>query len=143
MTKLLKSRTSRILVALLGTLIFSGLFPLGVHADEVPVEIDYLLTEIGHSDCTFIRNGSRYDAADAEAHLRMKYSRGKRYVSTTEQFIERLASQSSLSKKPYHIECGDDGQIASGQWLMQRLKEYRAKQNEIGSKNPDSDRTIS
>jgi hypothetical protein len=104
------------------------LLPQIAHAEEVPAEIDYLLTTIGSSDCTFIRNGSRYDAEDAESHLRMKYKRGKRYASTTEKFIERLASKSSMSRKPYFIECGND-KIESGLWLEQRLEEYRARAN--------------
>ena len=95
-------------------------------ADDVPAEIDYLLASIGSSDCAFIRNGKRYDAKDAEAHLRMKYRRGKRYASTSEKFIERLASKSSMSKKPYFMECGNEQKITSGQWLTERLSEYRA-----------------
>lgn len=105
------------------------LLPVVAQADEVPVEIDYLLATIGSSDCTFIRNGSRYDAEDAESHLRMKYRRGKRYASTTEKFIERLASKSSMSRKPYFIECGSAEKVESGLWLEQRLEEYRARAN--------------
>ncbi len=102
------------------------LLPPGARADEGPAEIDYLLNTIGSSDCTFIRNGKRHNAQDAEAHLRMKYRRGKRYAPTSEKFIERLASKSSLSNKPYYIECESEERMAFGQWLMQRLSEYRA-----------------
>ncbi len=102
------------------------LLPPGVRADEAPAEIDYLLNTIGSSDCTFIRNGKRHNAQDAEAHLRMKYRRGKRYAPTSEKFIERLASKSSMSGKPYYIECESEVRMAFGQWLMQRLNEYRA-----------------
>jgi hypothetical protein len=105
------------------------LLPFAAQADEVPAEIDYLLAAIGSSDCTFIRNGSRYDAEDAEAHLRMKYRRGKRYASTTEKFIERLASKSSMSRKPYFIECVNAEKVESGIWLEQRLEEFRARAN--------------
>jgi hypothetical protein len=118
-------RQRSVLVAAL--LVF--LLPLAAQADEVPVEIDYLLAAIGSSDCTFIRNGSRYDAEDAEAHLRMKYKRGKRYASTTENFIERLASKSSMSRKPYFIECGNAEKVESGIWLELRLEEFRARAN--------------
>ena len=31
-------------------------------ADSTKAEIDYLLTTMGNSDCTFIRNGKNYDA---------------------------------------------------------------------------------
>ena len=95
-------------------------------ADQAAKEIDYLLSTIGQSDCVFVRNGKEYDAQDAEAHLRMKYRRAKRYAPTTEKFIERLASKSSMSKKPYLIECNDQQRVPSGQWLTDLLSEYRA-----------------
>ena len=110
------------------------LLPPGARADEAPAEIDYLLNTVGSSDCAFIRNGKRHNAQDAEAHLRMKYRRGKRYAPTSEKFIERLASKSSLSNKPYYIECESEERMAFGQWLMQRLNEYRA--------SPDDGRRI-
>ena len=93
---------------------------------EIPVEIDFLLTSVGSSACTFIRNGERHDSRAAEDHLRMKYRRGKRYASTSEEFIDRLASKSSLSRKLYYIECEGEEKIPSGDWLTERLGEYRA-----------------
>ena len=95
------------------------------YADEAESEIEYLVSTIGTSGCTFIRNGKRHDANDAEAHLRMKYRRGKRYAPTAETFIERLASASSMSKKPYYMECDGQEAVPSGEWLMAQLHEYR------------------
>jgi hypothetical protein len=65
----------------------------------------------------------------------MKYRRGKRYAPTSEKFIERLASKSSLSNKPYYIECESEERMAFGQWLMQRLNEYRASSDD-GRRGP-------
>lgn len=108
------------------------LLAFAVHADDAaPVEIDFLLATIGSSNCTFIRNGKRYDSAAAEDHLRMKYQNGKRYAPSSEKFIERLASKSYLSKKLYFIECEGEKKIPSGDWLMQRLDEYRSRASEI------------
>lgn len=102
------------------------LLPFSARADdEVPAEIDYLLRSVGSSDCTFIRNGERYDSRSAEDHLRMKYRRGKRYAATSEKFIERLASKSYLSKQVYYIECEGEEKIPSGDWLVERLGKYR------------------
>ncbi len=111
------------------------LLPPGARADDAPAEIDYLLNSIGSSDCTFIRNGKRHNAQDAETHLRMKYRRGKRYAPTSEKFIERLASKSSLSNKPYYIECESEERMAFGQWLMQRLNENRVSSDD-GRRGP-------
>lgn len=111
---------------LLTLLLIFCLLPTGARADEeLPAEIDYLLESVGGSDCTFIRNGARYDSRTAESHLRMKYRKGKRYAPTTEKFIERLASKSYLSRKLYYIECDGEEKMPSGNWLMDRLGEYR------------------
>ena len=104
------------------------LFPAQIWAEEVPTEIDYLLTTVGGSGCVFIRNGKRHNAMDAEDHLRMKYRRGKRYAPTTEDFIERLASKSSMSKKLYQIDCPGEDPVPSGDWLTLRLAEFRDEQ---------------
>lgn len=96
-------------------------------ADVTDTEVEFLVSTIGESNCTFIRNGKRHSAKDAEDHLRMKYRRGKRYAPTAEKFIERLASASSMSKKPYYIECEGQEAVPSGDWLMARLSDYRHK----------------
>lgn len=97
-------------------------------AANTEAEVEFLLKAIGESSCTFIRNGKKHDAEDAEDHLRMKYRRGKRYAPTTEKFIERLASASSMSKKPYYIECPGDEAMPTGDWLTGLLDDYRSKQ---------------
>ena len=88
-------------------------------------EIDYLLTAVGTSDCTFIRNGKRYAAAAAQEHLQMKRKRGKRYYDNADEFIENLASKSSMSGKLYMIQCGDDDEQPSGDWFAAQLAKFR------------------
>ena len=99
---------------------------LSAAAAEPAAEIEYLLHAVGDSGCEFIRNGTNHDAADAEAHLRMKYDRGRRWVKTTEQFIERIASESSWSGEPYQIHCDATAPGPTRDWLRARLTEYRA-----------------
>lgn len=94
--------------------------------DPSEAEIEHLIQSIADSGCTFVRNGKRHTSTAAESHLRMKLRRGKRYVSDAESFIERLASKSSMSKKPYFIECDGEQPVPSGEWLTKRLQEYRA-----------------
>lgn len=113
--------TIRALPALLLALAITG----PASADDTSAEIEYLLTTMGQSECTFMRNGKEYDADDAEAHLRMKYRRGKRYAGTAEDFIDNLASRSSMSGKRYLIACDGDAPGESGAWLRERLAEYR------------------
>ncbi len=103
----------------------------GVHA-ETPVkvqdEVNLLLGSIARSGCEFYRNGSWHDSQEAVAHLRRKYNYlAKRdLVNTTEQFIERGASESSMSGKPYQIRCAGGAAVNSRQWLRERLVELRA-----------------
>lgn len=103
----------------------TALAAIAIPASASDAEIEHLLASIGTSGCEFIRNGKTHSAEDAESHLRMKYKRGKRYAKTTEQFIERLATASSISKKPYEISC--EGNVErTGDWLKARLDELRA-----------------
>ena len=99
--------------------------PAIAFADRTETEIEHLISTVGESGCTFIRNGSRHDAEDAASHMRLKYRRGKRYATSAELFIERLASKSSFSGKPYAIECPGSNAVPSGEWLTARLHDYR------------------
>ncbi len=93
-------------------------------ADQSDPEVEYLLGFVEASGCTFHRNGSDHDAADAADHLRLKYRRGGKYVNNAEQFIDRLATESSWTKTKYTVTC--EGEVlGSGDWLHQALKDYR------------------
>jgi hypothetical protein len=94
-------------------------------ADNMDAEIDYLLDTIETSGCTFIRNGKEHEPAPARSHLEMKRKRGKRYYDSTEEFIERIASSSSWSGKPYMIRCGDEEPHPIKNWYLQTLADYR------------------
>ena len=94
--------------------------------DNTEAEIEYLLEYVAHSGCTFVRNGSEHDPADAADHLRLKYGRGARYVDSAEQFIDRLASESSWTGKPYSVNCRGRSE-PSGQWLHRALAAYRER----------------
>ena len=95
-------------------------------AARTAAEIDYLLDYVSTSGCSFIRNGKAHEAADAADHLRLKYRRGKRYVNSAEQFIDRLASESSWTDKPYSVDC--NGQTEpSRDWLHRALTDYRQR----------------
>ena len=98
------------------------------HADsDADTEIRALIQAVAESECEFNRNGSLHSAEAAAAHLELKYSRGKRYADSAEAFIERLASKSSWSGKPYQMIC--DGQAQpSGDWLTATLLKMRVSE---------------
>lgn len=103
-----------------------------VHAAPPPQaerEIEQLIATLARSGCQFQRNGSWYDAGQAQAHLRKKYAylRKRDMVASAEQFIERAASESSMSGRAYQIRCGAVAAQPSATWLRARLNEIRAK----------------
>lgn len=121
-----------------------------LQAAEADTEaIEYLLDAIGSSDCTFIRNGGEHSAADAEKHLRMKYRRGKKWVTDAESFISRIATRSSFSGKPYRIQCGDEEALSTADWLRATLAERRGlkngtvplRQRTVAKRGPERGRT--
>ena len=117
----------------LAIVIFAAISPAFADSTATEAEIEHLITAIGESECVFVRNGKRHSARDAEDHIRMKYRRAKRYASTAELFIERLASKSSMSKKPYWMECPGNDPVRSGDWLNAELERYRAEREQPGS----------
>jgi hypothetical protein len=87
-------------------------------------EIDHLLQYVAASSCTFMRNGSEYSADKAREHLADKYRFVGSRISTAEEFIQYLATKSSLSGEPYHVHCGKRDAL-SGEWLNAELVRYR------------------
>ena len=99
-----------------------------LHANEASAtEIGLLLDFVSTSGCDFIRNNSRHPPQEAADHLQLKYSRGKRYADTTELFIDRLASKSSWTGKPYEVDCKDESPQTAGPWLHRALSDIRGQ----------------
>lgn len=92
-------------------------------------EITQLIGSLDGSQCQFQRNGSWYGPADARAHLQRKYDYllKKNMVDTAEQFIERAASQSSMSGKAYRIRCPGQPEQTSAAWFGARLQSLRQR----------------
>ena len=89
------------------------------------VEIDHLLKFVATSQCTFIRNGSEHPAPEARDHLAGKLDFAKGRISTAEDFIRYLATESSMSNEPYKVKCAGK-ELPAGAWLSAELKRYRA-----------------
>ncbi len=97
----------------------------GARGADPAQEVRDLIARVAASGCTFIRNGTAHDAAAAADHLQLKYRRGERYVDTAEQFIDRLASESSWTGRPYLIRC-DGVTEPARDWLYRALEDQRA-----------------
>lgn len=113
------------IVALLTAMVCYSVASVAATAES---EIEQLLEFVAQSGCEFERNGSSHSSVDAADHLRLKYRRGKRYVSSAEQFIDRLATESSWTGKPYMVRC-EGREQPSGAWLYQALEEQRSAES--------------
>lgn len=87
--------------------------------------IEALLHAVGTTGVTFLRNGSPHEGKEAEDHLRTKWRRAGSSL-TAEQFIENVASRSSMSGKPYLVRLADGKEIPSADWFRARLLEIDA-----------------
>jgi hypothetical protein len=96
-------------------------------APAVQTEIDALLERLEASGCEFNRNGTWYPAPEVKPHLqrKLRYLEDRGMVQTTEQFIERAASGSSMSGQPYLVRCGTGAPVQSGSWLRSQLQTMR------------------
>ncbi|WP_024869545.1 DUF5329 domain-containing protein [Pseudoxanthomonas suwonensis] len=91
-------------------------------------EIQSLIARLGESGCRFQRNGRWHDAAEAQAHLQRKYdwARGRGMSGDAEAFIERAASRSSLTGRPYRVACAGQPETDSVEWFRAQLRDLRA-----------------
>jgi hypothetical protein len=95
-------------------------------------EISHLFVYLEESGCEFKRNGSWYTPEEAVAHINRKYryllKRG--LVDSTEQFIDRAASRSSMSGRSYLVKCGDSEPVESTVWFSDELQRFRQVKDE-------------
>jgi hypothetical protein len=105
-----------------------------IHAAPAPTavraEIDALLMRLQTSECKFYRNGRWFGGRKAKSHLLSKLHNAERMttVVSTEDFIARVATKSSVSGKPYRVKCGDAEGQPSAEWLTAELGALRADQ---------------
>ncbi|MHC4535906.1 MAG: DUF5329 family protein [Planctomycetota bacterium] len=90
--------------------------------DQSP-EIEQLLKIIESSGVTFIRNGKEATSSEAAAHLRNKWRNASLKITTTEGFIERIASRSSVTSQRYQVKLVNGTVVDSGTWLRQQLRD--------------------
>lgn len=97
-------------------------------APAARAEIDGLLARLAASTCAFNRNGSWHTAAEAVPHLsrKLQYLEQRGLVESAEQFIDRVASASSVSGTRYLVRCGSAAPVESATWLRAELRAIRS-----------------
>ena len=89
----------------------------------VQAEVNFLLGYVEGSGCAFYRNGTWHNSKEGQAHLRDKYKwlAARNLINTTEDFIERAATESSFTGLAYKVKCNGGPTITSNQWLRDEL----------------------
>jgi len=92
-------------------------------------KIEALLAAVRDSHLTFTRNGTQYPSDQAAEHLRQKWDYAGKRIKTARQFIDRLASQSSVSNQPYTLTLANGAAIPTRDWLNHELERIEAAHN--------------
>ena len=86
-------------------------------------KIEALLSSIEHlKNAKFYRNGTLYDAPTAAKHLWLKLSKAGDDIKTAQEFIEQIASKSSVTGQDYKIIFSDGKEITARKYFYDRLK---------------------
>ena len=108
-----------------------SMLAMAAHAAPPPHEqsrIERLIRFVeSQKDMKFVRNGSEYSCAEAAKFLRGKLEAMGGEVTTAREFIERIASKSSMSGQPYHVKLADGKLIPAAQFLGDELKRMDAR----------------
>jgi hypothetical protein len=117
---MLKHPAAAIIAALL-------LAPAPAGADDKPVaekdKIEALIKHVeGLEGAVFVRNDREYDAKTAVKFLRGKWDTKADEIKTAKEFIEKVATVSSTSGKPYLIRLKDGKEVKSSEYLTEVLR---------------------
>jgi hypothetical protein len=117
------------IILLLFVIVLSPVSSAADSNDIMEKETQHLFGHIKNSECRFNRNGKWYNAEEAMEHINNKYNYLVKIglINSTEQFIERAASESSMSGKPYMIKCGEGEPVKSSVWFKRELMNFREK----------------
>lgn len=85
-------------------------------------KIKYLLGHTAQSDYSFDRNGRVYDSERTANHLRKKYRQRLEKIHTAQDFIDKVASISTESGRPYLALPGDGKAYRTGDLLNYELR---------------------
>jgi hypothetical protein len=69
----------------------------------------------------FVRNGQAHSPDDAAKFLREKLKAMGDEVTTAEEFIDKIATKSSMSGKPYTVRFADGREVPSAEFLRAEL----------------------
>jgi hypothetical protein len=90
-------------------------------------KIEQLLSAVEAAEAdVFIRNGTEHSAKEAAEHLRTKWTTAGDKITTARQFIDEIASESSLSGEPYRVRRADGTEVSASEYLRDKLERIEA-----------------
>jgi hypothetical protein len=90
-------------------------------------KIESLIKQVGElKDAKFVRNGSTHDVSTAMRFLRGKWEANDADVKTAKDFIDKVASRSGTSGKPYLIRFKDGRETESRDFLLAKLRKLES-----------------
>jgi hypothetical protein len=121
------NRILRYVVVLLVTLGGVTLLRADDAADGGKAKIEALIKHVESlDDASFVRNGSAYSAKNAAKFLRGKWDAKRKEIRSPAEFIEKVATKSSTTGKPYLIRFKDGSEVSCGAYLTGRLKKLES-----------------
>jgi hypothetical protein len=81
--------------------------------------IESAIVRVEKSGLIFIRNGSEYPSAQGAKHLRDKLMLAGSSVKTFDEFVEKIASKSSITGRPYMVKFPDGRTEEVAKWLRE------------------------
>jgi hypothetical protein len=94
-------------------------------------KIKYLLGHTSRSEYFFVRMGWVYNGERTARHLRKKYLQRIDTVSTAQDFIDKVASVSTASGRPYLALPGDGKAYPTGDLLNYELRRLEAFMDDL------------
>ena len=132
----MRQRTQGLVIVLL---LVTGITPALSGQSASPSErqkIEAIIQYVGAmNDTKFVRNGSAYDAKTAAIFLRRKWGANDAEVKTARDFIDKVASVSGTSGKPYMMRFKDDSEVKSRDFLMEvldKIEKFKTEQTGAG-----------
>ena len=114
-------------------MILCGFLGCSALADVPPgqrAEVEHLIAYLATSHCVMIRNGKRHDGEEAAQHVRRKYEYFREKITSTEDFIARSATKSTMSGRPYEVQCPGEEPLSSADWLLAELAALRSNRQD-------------
>jgi hypothetical protein len=89
-------------------------------------KIEYLIQSVENLEGgKFYRNGEWHTPKEAAAHLRMKWKNAGNRIKTVKQFIDKIATSSSLTGQPYKVKYKDGKVLESRVFFYLQLNKLK------------------